>query len=112
MIQPTSLNAYLNEVLSTLGSRQREIVELFSKYPDLTNMEAAEILNWSINRVTPRVKELREKKVLISNKIRTCRVTGRKVWSWKINKPSNLPPTFDLKKLEERRIKEAQAKLF
>jgi len=52
-VQQTSLQAY-KEVSKTLSSRQIEIIGVFYMkwYRDWTNMELANELKWSINRVT------------------------------------------------------------
>ena len=46
-------------------------------------MEIAEILGWSINRITGRVFELREKGFLKEESKRFCSITGSLAISWK-----------------------------
>ena len=83
----TSIHAWMNEVAPTLGARQIAVAELFEQHPerDFTNSEIATALEWSINRITPRVKELREFGILTLSTRRACRVTGRLVQAWKIS---------------------------
>lgn len=78
-----SLTAYFNEVAPTLGARQIKVMEVFECGEAFTNSEIAERLGWSINRVTPRVLELRRLGVLEEGGLRTCRITGRTVNTWK-----------------------------
>ena len=51
---------------------------------DMTNMEVASALHWSINRVTPRVFELRDAGLVVSNGKRRCGVTGNTSYAWKV----------------------------
>lgn len=85
-VQQTSLLAY-NEVLPKLRRRQEEVLNVFLadplQYPDYTNMEVADVLGWSINRVTPRVLELRDLGVLEYACTRLCTVTGYTAMAWR-----------------------------
>jgi len=100
-MQSTSLEVYFGEVLPTLNERQGQVLDIFIENPamDFTNMELAEELGWSINRVTPRVYELRGKgkhnslqwnPVLVESRRRECRVTGRTAVAWSFN-PDRTP---------------------
>jgi len=100
-IQSTSLEVYFGEVLPTLNERQGQVLNVFLENPamDFTNMELSEELGWSINRVTPRVYELRgegkhnplqHNPVLIESRRRPCRVTGRTAIAWAFN-PDRTP---------------------
>jgi len=102
-IRATSLEAYFGEVVPNLSKMQTEVLMVFYDNPtlDFTNMELAEELGFSINRVTPRTYELRgegknnplkHNPVLIESRQRPCRVTGRTAWAWSLN------PDRDLKK--------------
>jgi len=85
MSQETSLRAYYDKVLPHLGERQAQVYEVFNREGmDLTNMEAATRLHWSINRVTPRVLELRRLGFLVLNQRRKCRITGNVAMAWKV----------------------------
>lgn len=93
VMRETSLYAYLNKVLLDLPERQRQVLDVFFEYPnrDFTNMELAERLGWSINRVTPCVYELRGLSktanaiILVESCRRLCRVTGNRAMAWKMN---------------------------
>jgi len=87
MSQETSLRAYYDKVLPHLGERQTQVLKVFkSEGLDLTNMEAARLLRWSINRVTPRVLELRHLGLLMFNQRRRCQVTGNYAMAWTAKK--------------------------
>jgi DNA-binding MarR family transcriptional regulator len=83
-VQDTSLIAYFGEVVQTLGQRQRVVLEAFTKKEDFTNAELAEFLQWPINTVTPRTNELVKKGLIVEDKRRICKVTGRTVIAWKL----------------------------
>jgi len=86
----TSLKAYYEKVMPILGKRQLQVFTVFLKNPDeaFTNMEIAQKLGWSINRVTPRVLELRHMKLLTLHERRPCKVTGNESMSFKL--PHNI----------------------
>lgn len=83
-VQETSLEAYFRKVLPKLGHRQNQVLTIFQQSPSsLTNMEAARALDWSINRVTPRVLELRNLGLLMFHQTRRCHVTGNMAMTWR-----------------------------
>jgi len=95
-MQRTSMEAYYREVLPSLGERHASVLKVFTDNPmmDFTNMELAEELGWSINRVTPRVYELRGQgkdnklklnPVLTLSQKRLCCITERKAMAWCLN---------------------------
>lgn len=87
----TSLNAYYGEVLPNIGAKQQSIIELFistGKDKDYTNSEISQKLGWGINRVTPRVYELRQQGLLEEAQRRSCRITGRTAIAWKLKNNS------------------------
>ena len=66
-----------------LGRRQRTVYGLLRRYPGgLSNMEIAHYLGWSVNRVTPRVFELRQKGLVVPGPRRPCTITGQTVQTW------------------------------
>lgn len=87
-VADTSLEAYRTRVLPYLADSQRVVYELLAQASgngfDMTNMEVAAALHWSINRVTPRVFELREMGVVMLSQRRRCGVTGNMAFSWKV----------------------------
>lgn len=93
MIRDTSRTAYLNEVAPTLGARQVTVLEAFENTDlDLTNMELANKLEWSINRVTPRVKELRDLGIICASQLRACKQTGRMAHTWMMRPSPAISP--------------------
>ena len=87
-MKDTSLMAYI-EVHPTLGDRQARVLSLLERGERLTNMEIAQALGWSINRVTPRVKELRELGLVKLDGYRECSVTGRTACLWTVTDGRN-----------------------
>ena len=64
------------------GKRQR-VLEVIEVYGSISNREIAEVLGCPANEVTGRNFELRELGLVKPDKKRKCRVSGRKVWTWK-----------------------------
>jgi Mn-dependent DtxR family transcriptional regulator len=85
MIQQTSLKAYLENIKS-LGRKQKQVYHTLLRMKFATNMELAQYLGWSINRVTPRVKELREQGLVEVSDKRPCKITGRTAIEWRVKK--------------------------
>jgi len=79
-IQDTSLIAW-GEMQGKLAQTQKAVLEILTR-TRLTNMELAEALGWSINRVTPRVNELRKKGRLRDCGKRKCSITHRLAYVW------------------------------
>ena len=93
MIQNTSLEAFY-KIQSSLGRAQKEVLAALRTQPNATNAEIAWMLKWSINRVTPRVWELRSSDVGLIEEVgkRKCRVTKRSAIAWRaIPMPSAYP---------------------
>lgn len=78
----TSLDAY-RSIVGKLGRKQATVLNVFQGSQSLTNMEVAEILGWSINRVTGRVYELRGRSLLKEDRKRFCSITGIMCMTWK-----------------------------
>ena len=55
-MRDTSLEAY--QKLTHLNSKQQSVLVYIHGHPDCTDVEIAEGLGWTINRVTPRRGEL------------------------------------------------------
>ena len=95
MIQETSLWAY-TQATQHLGKKQKEVLDALRFFPDATNAEIAAHLSWTINRVTPRMFELRSEEfgtLVLESRRRRCKVTGGMAWAWKAKYPV-LPPAF------------------
>lgn len=58
MLQQTSILAFKN--LKNMGFKQRRCYDVIERLQAACNQEIAKELGWEINRVTPRVMELRE----------------------------------------------------
>ena len=67
-----------------LGQMQQEVLDLMYTADDWTNGELARKLGWGVNRVTPRVFELRQFGLVIKSCHRVCGVTGMVVTAWRV----------------------------
>lgn len=85
-VRDTSLLAYFSEVTPTLGDRHVCVVQCLRSLGVASNMELSQVLGWSVNRVTPRVNELRKQGVIVYHSHRCCQVTGRMVMTWTLQK--------------------------
>lgn len=56
MIAETSRLAY--QSIKELGNKQRQVYDVIKEYEPVTNEQIADLLGWSINRITGRVNEL------------------------------------------------------
>lgn len=81
-VRDTSLMAWM-EVQSSLGEKQGLVFAALKAFGPMTNMELASHLGWSINRVTPRVLELRNESFVVYEGSRSCKVTGRTAYVWR-----------------------------
>lgn len=104
MIQDTSLHAY---ALATqhLGAKQKQVLDALRFFPDATNAELAAHLRWPVNRITPRMLEVRQMGLALEAGRRMCKVTGGTAWAWKAKHPV-LPPA------REEKLRESQESLF
>ena len=85
-MQDTSLEAYFDKVLPNINRKQKAILTFFYNYKNCnyTNAEISDKIGWAINRVTPRVLELRHKGLLISSGRRMCTVTKNSAYAWRL----------------------------
>ena len=85
-VQETSLLAY-RETQPRIGEKQAEVLKVLRAARDtdvdFTNCELAYALDWPINTVTPRVKELRGFGLVVLSRKRRCERTGRLAMAWK-----------------------------
>jgi len=79
----TSLLAF-QEIQEKIPECQQQVLRALKILKEATNMEIADFLGWSINRVTPRTKELRDKDFVEQATIRPCKITGRAARAWKL----------------------------
>ncbi len=85
MIQDTSQKAFKREVLPTISERHNAVLGALESLGEATNSEIARHLEWSINRVTPRVYELRKLGLVAEKGKRYCKVTGKMAYAWMVN---------------------------
>jgi len=83
VIQETSLEAF-KIIQMELGIKQQQVYDMLSVNPHVCNRELAMLLEWDINRVTPRVKELRDKGLVICSGKKIDEGTRMKVMCWKV----------------------------
>jgi hypothetical protein len=96
MIQDTSIQAW-QKMQEKLGYARRQVMIPIRQYPNSTNNELGQILDWHINRITGRVNELRKTKprpLVIDGGKRRCKITGNMAHVWRVNPPIDLPPAF------------------
>lgn len=84
MIQPTSLLAYDN-IQKDLGEMQLKVFACLKNLESANNTILARKLGWTINRVTPRINELRKMGLVISDCFRECPITKRLTIFWKVS---------------------------
>ena len=82
MIQETSLEAY-QVLIPELGELQETVYNTIIEHPGMSNHDIARYLQWEINRVTPRVKELRDKGLVWFSHYKEDSLTSRRVMCWK-----------------------------
>jgi len=79
----TSLEAYYS-IIGELGQRQSEIYNAIRKYKSVSNLDLSRLLQLPINSVTPRVKELRDKGLVVFDCVKVDYVTKRRMKKWKV----------------------------
>jgi hypothetical protein len=95
MIQNTSLFAH-KIAIDNLGRKQKEVLDCLRCFPDATNAELSTRMGWPINRITPRMVELRKIGLVLNTRKRTCKVTGSTAHAWRAKYPV-LPPAREEK---------------
>ena len=80
-MQDTSIEAFMK--LKNVAESQRQVLDVLKFLTNATNAELAAKLGWPINRVTPRVKELREKGLVLDAGKRICQITRGTAHAWK-----------------------------
>lgn len=83
MIQQTSLTAYLDN-LSKLGANQQRVLKIISTRVGICDQEIAKELNWPINCVTGRRRELVEMGHIEEAYKGKYSATNRTVIFWKL----------------------------
>lgn len=90
MTQDTTLDAY-NSIREHLNEKQRKIRYVLQKFGPMDNEAIARALEWPINTVTPRVKEMRELGDVVEAGYTTTR-SGRKAHLWQLKENPPAPP--------------------
>lgn len=85
MIQDTSLEAY-DSIKPELGERQLSVYKALLQLREADNLTISKFLGLPINSITPRVKELRDKKLVGVAKVDISPITKRRVIFWKVVK--------------------------
>jgi predicted ArsR family transcriptional regulator len=94
----TSTAAY-DSIRDQLSEKQRKVRRALEKFGPMDNEAIARALEWPINTVTPRIKELRELGIVIEAGYTTTK-SGRKAHLWKLKyeppapKPENKPASL------------------
>jgi hypothetical protein len=81
-MQQTSLESY--DRLKDLGMKQKACYDVINSRVAACNYDIAKALGWEINRVTPRVMELRERNLVVEAYRDINTETDRKVIYWKV----------------------------
>lgn len=68
----------------SLGEKQQKVLDTMYLDEDWTYQELARKLEWAVNRVVPRVFELRQRGLVVPSIKRKCDVTGMVVQSWRV----------------------------
>ncbi|HYK01325.1 MAG TPA: hypothetical protein VE974_06185 [Thermoanaerobaculia bacterium] len=90
MLQDTTLDAY-NSIRAHLNEKQRKVRYVLEKFGPMDNEAIARALEWPINTVTPRVKEMRELGEVVEAGY-TVTKSGRKAHLWKLKEePASEP---------------------
>ncbi len=84
-VRDTSIEAYTSLLYRhELGARQRQVYEILKRKPCLNNLEISMIARLPINQITPRVKELRERGLVIDAGFKIDELTQRLTHVWKV----------------------------
>lgn len=81
-MQETSLMAF-DQVRPKIAGRRKQVYAMLAMMGPSTNAEVAQRLGWSINRVTPRMLELRENGWVENAGTRECKVTKNNAHAWR-----------------------------
>lgn len=88
-MQLTSLEAYRK--LERVSQKQRECYRVLKSLGPLPNLHIADKLGWPINRVTPRIKELRDLGLVEEAYRDVDPMTDRKAIYWRVTEPPEEP---------------------
>lgn len=84
LVRDTSLLAYV-ELLPELSARQVIVFDAIRNQPYSTAKELQRFLGfWDANMIRPRITELWQAGLIVPAFKRECRVTGKRVLTWKV----------------------------
>lgn len=84
-VRDTSIAAY-KDILSGLPPKRARVLGIIKREKNVSNSELSVFLGWPINTVTPRVNELRRLGLVFGDGKRICKITGRRVHVWEVEK--------------------------
>lgn len=84
MIQQTSLEAY-QDIQGKIPKSRLVILNMLKSLGSANNMILSKKLGWSINRITPRILELRNAGIVEKDCLRQCPITKRITWFWRVS---------------------------
>lgn len=104
MISDTSIQAW-KITQEKLGYAQKQVLAAIRQYPNSTLTEIAGILDWTVNRVSGRITELKKPDPKHGRPValiedggkRKCRITGNTAHIWREKFPIEMPPAFETK---------------
>ena len=85
MIHTNSLMAYV-DLLESIGQRQMQVYKCIEENENISNREIGEKLYLPINCVTGRVKELRDRKLVLQSGNKIDQITKKQVSTWKVKR--------------------------
>lgn len=78
--------------LTDLGEKQAAVLAVIAERGPINNRAIAEALGWDVNRVTPRVFELRERGLVVEAGTAWDGETNRSVTLWGMRQDNSVPP--------------------
>lgn len=86
-VAETSIQSWI-KLQPTLGKKQKTMLKFFQDHPGIkfSNRHLSHNLNWPINQVTPRCKELRELDLIEFAGVIYDHTTQRNVKTWRLKK--------------------------
>lgn len=82
-VADTSLAAYRDMTEEDLGINQQAVLDVLRRHGPLSNRQIAGLLQWSINRVTPRCLELRQGGMVEDAGYSVDPLSGKSVHLWR-----------------------------
>jgi len=83
MIQDTSRHAYHEYKITKLKKSQSVVLDVIRYLRNPTNSEIRKFIGLPINVITPRTRELVKLGKVVEGKKRHCKITDKKVLTWR-----------------------------